>query len=513
MKNERIPLNIVMTYPVHWETYKVFRDYIQNFFDSVGMSDWKSRFHHSYDGEKLSMWVEHIVFSYEWLMHIGASTKRDTNHINAGYFGEGFKIASLCALRDFKWNVCMSSGDWSLEVVKQQQKIDGENVDMLAYDVMSRSAVDESRLELYHVTPNEYKVFLTALNSFCYDGNPLLGDKIWESSEDAVYLCNTDKYDTELPYTYEYGRKGAVFCAYQLLGSNPFGLCICNHNYKQKDRERSTLYKFEIVQVFGDVCTRISPDGAMRVLEKMRRYWNSVPKGKIDIGSWAPVIRTLLVRISHSESIAEKFRKKYPYLVYLAPVRSIREKNRRSAAYAWLKQQENPYITVQVSFEILGYPSLEEECEKNGGFVQDSNPNAMEEKCIDIIEEAVVAIYGKFFNIVDLPERKVISNFAASYHGMASLQKNKSQIKNEYGLKIKNTVQQIYLKRIVFRRDGFYDALSTYIHEYCHAFGGDASQSFSLALTMAIEILMENHGVLQTYKEKWEELFKKKIPS
>ena len=40
-----------------------------------------------------------------------------------------------------------------------------------------------------------------------------------------------------------------------------------------------------------------------------------------------------------------------------------------------------------------------------------------------------------------------------------------------------------------------------------HAFGCDASQSFSLALTLAIEILMENHDVLQRYKKKWEEEF------
>ena len=53
--------------------------------------------------------------------------------------------------------------------------------------------------------------------------------------------------------------------------------------------------------MFGDVCTRISPQGAVKVLEKMRRCWNSVPKKKIDMSSWAPVIRTLIVRISQSE--------------------------------------------------------------------------------------------------------------------------------------------------------------------------------------------------------------------
>ena len=448
MENEIIPLNIVMTYPVRWSRYKIFRDYIQNFFDSVGPHEWKKRFGYSFENGKLCMWVEHTVFSYEWLLHIGASTKTgDMKKKNAGYFGEGFKIASLCALRDFRWNIVMSSGNWKLEVMKLQQDIDSTKVDVLAYDVQSRKSLDESRLELYPVTSEDYQEFLTALNSFYYDGNPLLGEKIWE------------------------GEKGA-----------------------------------EVVQAFGEVCTQISPEGAVKVLEKMRRYWNSVTGKKIDVGSWAPVIRTLIDRITRSGEAVRSFREKYPFLLYLPPVQSVREKNRRSEAYTWLRQQETPYVTVQVSFEMMGYPSLEEEGEKNGGFVQDSNPDPNENRYMEIVEEVVKEIYSDFFRIDggDMPERKVIANDQASYHGMASLKKRKPPLINERGLKLRNIVCQIYLKKTVFRKTGFYDALATYIHEFCHSFGGDASQSFSFALTLAIEILMENHTVLQKYKERWE---------
>ncbi|MCI6242240.1 MAG: hypothetical protein MR646_02880 [Agathobacter sp.] len=448
MENEIIPLNIVMTYPVRWSRYKIFRDYIQNFFDSVGPHEWKKRFGYNFENGKLCMWVEHTVFSYEWLLHIGASTKTgDMKKKNAGYFGEGFKIASLCALRDFRWNIVMSSGNWKLEVMKLQQDIDSTKVDVLAYDVQSRKSLDESRLELYPVTSEDYQEFLTALNSFYYDGNPLLGEKIWE------------------------GEKGA-----------------------------------EVVQAFGEVCTQISPEGAVKVLEKMRRYWNSVTGKKIDVGSWAPVIRTLIDRITRSGEAVRSFREKYPFLLYLPPVQSVREKNRRSEAYTWLRQQETPYVTVQVSFEMMGYPSLEEECEKNGGFVQDSNPDPNENRYMEIVEEVVKEIYSDFFRIDggDMPERKVIANDQASYHGMASLKKRKPPLINERGLKLRNIVCQIYLKKTVFRKTGFYDALATYIHEFCHSFGGDASQSFSFALTLAIEILMENHTVLQKYKERWE---------
>ena len=43
-------------------------------------------------------------------------------------------------------------------------------------------------------------------------------------------------------------------------------------------------------------------------------------------------------------------------------------KNRRTQALSWLKVQCNRYILVQDSFAYLGYPTLEDECERYGGF-------------------------------------------------------------------------------------------------------------------------------------------------
>lgn len=35
-----LSLNIVMTYPVYWSRYQVLRDFIQNFYDTVGCDEW-----------------------------------------------------------------------------------------------------------------------------------------------------------------------------------------------------------------------------------------------------------------------------------------------------------------------------------------------------------------------------------------------------------------------------------------------------------------------------------------
>lgn len=143
-----IPLNIVTTYPVRWTRYKIFRDFVQNFYDSVGYGNWKERFSFEYSNGLLRMWVEDVCFSYEWLLHIGASTKTANSHDNAGYFGEGFKIASLCAVRDYGWQIEMSSGGWELSVMCIEQEIDRSAVWMLAYDVKEREEQKRSCLEI-----------------------------------------------------------------------------------------------------------------------------------------------------------------------------------------------------------------------------------------------------------------------------------------------------------------------------------------------------------------------------
>ena len=86
IKKQIVPLNIVMTYPVHWNKYEIMRDFLQNFYDSLGYQRWNEHFQYNYQDNSLTMWVNDICFSYEWLLHIGASTKTENSFNNAGYF-------------------------------------------------------------------------------------------------------------------------------------------------------------------------------------------------------------------------------------------------------------------------------------------------------------------------------------------------------------------------------------------------------------------------------------------
>lgn len=505
MKRESV--HIVMTYPVHWSKYQVLRDFIQNFYDAVGFDEWRQRFMYEYYDSKLSMWVNDVTFNYEWLMHIGASTK--TSHANgyAGFFGEGFKIASLCAYRDLGWKIQMMSADWHIEVDELQQYIDGTSVKMLAYNISSVKKFDGTKLILDNISGKDYELFQIVMDSFFSIDNPIMGEKLWQGAEGAVFLRSDKPINENLPLTRDFGKKGAVFCGYQMLGTNPFNLVVCLHKYRKEDRERKSLYTFNVIEVFEKICQYVDAKCAMVMLEKMRKYWNTYPRKLYDMRSWSNTINMLIRKISYSTEVKSNFISKYDNLLCLERIYSVSEKNKRTQALSWYKQQSKQYILVKDTFIMLGYPLLEEECEKNGGFVVDDNVNNLQKQCFIVLEEICTEIFKEFFQIEQFPERKIITNPQAVYHGMAVTFRKKQPTWNTKGIKIRNDIKKIYLKSEIFRKEGYYDGLSTYIHEMCHMFGGDASASFSKALTVSLELLMEKQDMVLKGKYMWEKNF------
>ena len=281
-------------------------------------------------------------------------------------------------------------------------------------------------------------------------------------------------------------------------------MVVCLHEYKKEDRERNGLYSFDVIDVFQKLSYYVDSHGAMLILEKMRRYWNSRPRKRIDIYSWSPVIENLIYKIRQSREITECFREKYPDLLSLTPLYSIRDKNRRGQARAWLSAQSRKYLLVSAAFQKLGYKTLEEVCEEHDGFVINYQADYRENKGFEILENITKELYSGFFECdKGFPLRKIICNECASYHGMAKVYRKNKLMWNNRGLAIRYEIGEIYLKQSIFSSNGFFDALSTYVHEMCHVFGGDASNAFSQGLTFAMEILLANSMIIENYRQQW----------
>jgi len=159
---------------------------------------------------------------------------------------------------------------------------------------------------------------------------------------------------------------------------------------------------------------------------------------------------------------------------------------------------------VKSDFRKFGYKSLEKLCEEEGGFAINDQATFDENKGFAILETVIKHLYDGFFELEQgRPERKIICNESASYHGMAKVYRKKKPKLNNKGMMIRYEIAEIYLKKSIFRIDGYFDAVATYVHEMCHVFGGDASNAFSQGLTYAMEILLSNSDIVEVYRQQW----------
>ena len=168
-----VPLGVAMDYQVGWNIHRIIRDFIQNFYDSIGYEHFAAEFQYEwelYDQDEDSAYYSyrrekrlHIrmrtcgySFSYEWLSSIGGSTKTGKSNY-AGKYGEGFKIA-LLSLVKLGGDAVMSSGRWELHPCKYTEKIDGQNIEMFGYRMETREDDGFTTLDLYGISASDENI-------------------------------------------------------------------------------------------------------------------------------------------------------------------------------------------------------------------------------------------------------------------------------------------------------------------------------------------------------------------
>ncbi len=503
-KSELILLNLILEYPVRWSKYKVLRDFIQNFYDAAGSEDWNARFSYTLHDGRLQFTVADVGFSYDWLIHIGASTKREGKH--AGYFGEGFKIASLCALRDHEWNIEMASRDWELKVVTSELEVDGNHLNSLAYRVW-RKKIKHKDTVLCLYPFHEEDLLKTVLLSFYYPQNPLLGKEIWNSAEGAVFCRSKHPKPEKYPSTYACDGEGIVFAGYQAFGSFKHPLVFCLHEFRFTDRERRSFYKMEVIDLIKKVVGKMPPEASAKVLQALKKRWNDRPRKKYDFESWHGIVRTLIRSVSQSKKQKMLWKQKYPDLLvtHQTSKKDLPRYNRRKQAMDWFRDSAKKYRLVQDGFLELEYPTLEEVCEQHDGFSIVREPEGKEVKRIQVMEALASLLLSELLEHKKLPPCKIIISDRAIWNGMAICIPLKHPLTVSGGLKLRYRLPYVALKKYLLRKDNFGCALSTYLHELAHMFGGDGSAHFSRAITEILEITLTHNQLIDQFRKKWQD--------
>lgn len=502
-------LNLVMSYPVWWSMSHIMEDYIQNFYDVLGAESFSCNFIYHYDEDKKELRMEGKKgFRVEWLQYIGVSTKRENSvHYMAGKFGEGFKIASLCAFRDHKLSIHMESQDWVLDVVNVPGEINGQNIDFFGYDIKERVYQDNAILTLGNVELKAYQDFAEAVQHFFYPENPLFGECIINTKDYAVYRINSSVRSDSNKFT------GRVFASMQERAKiDGIPLIFCNHSYEpdiEDDRDRNKFYSYDIETAVTEVVSRLKGEALRAVFIAFQPYWCK-KRNKASSGpDWSRLIRKMIWKISSDDVLRQNM---YEHLKdrYIADIDSYvikQDKNKYKTAQNWFFTSKfyGTSTLLPYYFVDLGIDTLYDLCEQYEGFDIIHKPDKLQQRRIRILEKMAQNIFSDILCYEELPECKVIANKGTPNEGFARTVNTDNLIRNKIGLKVVNDIRGINLRNQLFDKYAFPKAMAVYIHELLHQFGGDASRQFRTAILAMNYRIMEKAELLEGYEREWRE--------
>lgn len=494
-------LNLVMSYPVDWSLYQVMNNFVQNFYDAVGSEKFMDHFEYNYRDGVITLKSD-VGFSKEWLYYIGASSKRGQSKVYAGKFGEGFKIASLVAYRDFELGVQMESRDWKLTVTQAEDTIDNTRIKVLAYQIEERPYRDDSCLILTNASEEHYREIKLQIDHYYYLDNPGFGECIAHGDSYAVYKS--------VKKTTEKRSYGELFIRYQYRCSLHLPLVVCNHTYELSgdDRDRAFIDLADANRAIRDVFARLDASQALTVLELCRPCWKNTYDSSYLHRNWYGMLEILIRKVAGDDYTREHFLDRYGDKIITTGFRWWMTRHQRKMAKEWFRRSEyhDEKKIVCGLFEEFELPSMYELCEKNKGFDEDAAADSIQKAYIAVLKDAARTYFSDLYCYDSLPVCRILLNPKAPVLGKAHSIREDEKIENEYGLMVATKITNIYIQAELLAPEKFSEALVVYMHELLHQFGGESSIRFKRALIWMNKIILEHLSELKEYETKWREI-------
>lgn len=535
-----VPLGVAMDYQVEWNIHRIIRDFIQNFYDSIGYEHFADEFQYEWefcDQDEDSAYYGcrrkkklHIrmrthghSFSYEWLSSIGGSTKTGKSNY-AGKYGEGFKIA-LLSLVKLGGDAVMSSGRWELHPCKYTEKIDGQDIEMFGYRMETREDDGFTTLDLYGISASDENIRYAeeAMLEFFYPGNLLFGEKIAAADDYALYGRSAVK----VPCTECKDIQGVFYYKYIARGRLPFPAVIHLTEAERvfdEDRSRDIVSQATVVGAVYEVAEKLSPEASFWLLVKMKDQWQDIPVFKkeypADLNTWYYVICQLVRNISSDSKYVKRFVQEYPVdqYAYLDRIGSDYRKNRmlREAKRWFDEYNKGPdrRRLINPVFRLLGFPSvLTEYMESRGTLYRE--PRGKEKGCAELLRECARTIFSQLNSREHLPEVMLYTD--------NRLKKNRTDLYKTVPLhvetkaerifsgkssdkKIKYRVKEVILEEADLSTEEFKRTLVKYVSACVQMYGMDRSARSSGVLTIIGAALYRSRNRVEEYTDRWDRI-------
>ena len=476
--------SVTLSWRVAWDEGEIARDLLQNFRDAN-----KDRMHEisiAVDGD--AVLVEGPApCNIERLFYLGSDKDPDAGDI--GRFGEGFKAAAVCLVRDHRIEPVFGSGK-SLARIRAANQAAAEKLVPLIYDAWNlKEEIPGTRLWLRGCGPKLVRAMSAGLDQFFWPGNRLLGRQVWKAWKGDIALYEANGQDGSIFYR-GLNRASIEGVPLVLVIDRPV---TAIDNLARKDRDR---------QAFGTQI-REKAYGAF-VRSGLGRYHNT------------EAIDAILKTTKHL------WQQGHPLLRLIADYCVIRESEHDLATmfggpvFAAVPEESLRGGSVHgVSrVEILG---REERWRKEGRtelpayFARFGAPDALTELKHRVEREreqqrrAPTNAETRGIEVLRDATRDVAPDIAGLFARLKTQYTvaPNAEILGEFRKSRSYDSREVFLAAAVFESE-FPEAFATFLHEHAHALGFDGDRAFTDALTQAIATLIRIRGRLDGPEGRWD---------
>lgn len=483
---EVLTSSVTTAWGVAWSEAMIARDLMQNFFDAN---------RGALDQVRTKTWSGGVqieapaAFEPDRLFFLGSEKGND----DVGQYGEGFKAAAICLLRDHGVQPVCISGTRGVVLSVSPQVVADTAMRPVVYQFFDVSpAVAGTVLLLPTRSPRLIEAITHGLDDFLHAGNPVLGEKIFES--DCLALHHSLDGNGHLFYRH---LRRCILPGYPLVWVVRNSIATVERRTSQ-DRDRNA---------FGDTVRSFYLRGFLQM--GMRRYWMGWPQacraivlaGKPHWERGHPVLAELAQQLqgyrgtSVRKTLAELFKG-----AYYARARSdytvvARQLEIDAVEKAWLAQGRR---VLPSYFRHLAADEAADELERRAQDALNAArqsgcraPTPAERACLDVLYR-LLRDYA--------PDIASVFSRKECHYTVGNDKTLLGQLRFSRG----HRSTEVYLDQSVFTGDLGY-AAAVFLHEHAHIFGWDGSRGFTDALTNLLEALIREHRQLADYAQPWEQ--------
>ena len=495
-----IPLELVADYPIKWDFKKVLRDFIQNFYDALGPDKFGLEFNYDYDRNEqfytLVMSVEGQPFSHELLSYIGSSTKSDDGN-TIGKYGEGFKMACLCAY-NMGISVAMHSEDWELIPSTYNETIDERDIEMFGYVLNHVEADGITSLSLENIPPKYYSELEQGLLDFFYPENPLFDELIGKGDNYTIY----SRSSMSIPcYQYAPELQGILYINNLARGRLPFPLIV---NFKTRHhgdlRSRPTLNEIDTYSLLYECMEEWTPGQSATVLRMLQNSWSDAASIKYSGNTNYYYVCQLVRNVAIDKASSETFSEDMKNYCYFEKKTGDNVRNTYiNEAQRWWKSNPNGKRTINPIFRLLGAENMVETyLQSNSGNFR--KPTKQEQDKYSILTACITSIIP-FLSEEDVPTVEIDSKGKSEFSPLQFA--SRVYMKESHGRRYR--IDKLILREQDFDEAAFYPTLLKLSEDILQIYGSSRSARYNAVFTHLGEYLLNGSDIIDMAQLAWKE--------